>query len=386
MCIPVRATALKTFSVSADAIIDKASFVKAFAAGGRDAALLLRPPHFGKTFFTRQLRMSFDADASPQQTAQDPLGVLSLDFSQISAATLAADLHQALRNGMADFFRRYPVAGSEALLAETQTSPATCFSRFVQLARKTSVRRIFVIIDDYDRFARDALQHDRSLFQACTTPAGVFQQFLARLKHFHDAGTVSHLFFTGVFNIGTGPLTVCDISRCPEFAAVCGFTAGDVKTLIQRRLDAGDPRSANGILQSLRSECPPYRFSTVPEAPAVFSPASVLRLLIPLEYRKSATEAGLKEHCSSNLLNTLLNLSPKGVTDQLYAATLGHPIDCISLPGLVQLNSHNAFNWPEALSALYGLGCLTFAANVASAAPQYVDPRQYLSTYCRGGV
>ena len=103
-----------------------------------------------------------------------------------------------------------------------------------------------VLIDEYDNFANTILAHrGAEAYESFTHGGGFYRSFFATLKAGagHDGG-VERMFITGVspitmddvtsgFNIGT------NISLLPEFNELLGFTAAEVRAILESYRDHG---------------------------------------------------------------------------------------------------------------------------------------------------
>ena len=105
---------------------------------------------------------------------------------------------------------------------------------------------LYVLIDEYDNFANTILAYrGAEAYQSFTHGGGFYRNFFATLKAgAGHGGGVERLFITGVspitmddvtsgFNIGT------NISLEPEFNELLGFTAAEVRTVLETYRDHG---------------------------------------------------------------------------------------------------------------------------------------------------
>ena len=105
---------------------------------------------------------------------------------------------------------------------------------------------LYVLIDEYDNFANTILAYrGAEAYQSFTHGGGFYRNFFATLKAgAGHGGGVERLFITGVspitmddvtsgFNIGT------NVSLEPEFNELLGFTAAEVRTVLETYRDHG---------------------------------------------------------------------------------------------------------------------------------------------------
>ena len=105
---------------------------------------------------------------------------------------------------------------------------------------------LYVLIDEYDNFANTILAHrGAAAYESFTHGGGFYRNFFATLKAgAGHGGGVERMFITGVspitmddvtsgFNIGT------NVSLMPEFNEVLGFTAAEVRAILESYRDHG---------------------------------------------------------------------------------------------------------------------------------------------------
>ena len=105
---------------------------------------------------------------------------------------------------------------------------------------------LYVLIDEYDNFANTILAHrGAKAYESFTHGGGFYRNFFATLKAgAGHGGGVERIFITGVspitmddvtsgFNIGT------NVSLMPEFNEVLGFTAAEVRSILETYRDHG---------------------------------------------------------------------------------------------------------------------------------------------------
>ena len=133
---------------------------------------------------------------------------------------------------------------------------------------------LYVLIDEYDNFANTVLAyHGAEAYHSFTHGGGFYRNFFAVLKGGADrsGGGLERLFITGVspitmddvtsgFNIGK------NISLHPDFNEMVGFTAAEVRNLVETYRDLGvfdqDVETAMGIMGQWYNG---YRFATAAE-------------------------------------------------------------------------------------------------------------------------
>ena len=94
---------------------------------------------------------------------------MRFDFSGIDSRGVLRGFIEKLLLGMGDFFRRYPMPGSGALLYGRYETPSELFRAFALFVQDRGGDKLYVIIDEYDQFANEILAADKSLFHAMTS-------------------------------------------------------------------------------------------------------------------------------------------------------------------------------------------------------------------------
>ena len=223
---------------------------------GTRYAVFLRPRRFGKSLLTSILEAYYDvyyADRFDEFFAGTDIGanptdergkylVLKFDFSAVSkeVSHVQASFSKYVAACCDAFVLKYadvlPHGLSDAVLEEPMSDDK--FNK-IALRMKSSGRKLYVIIDEYDNFANTILAESGvNAYNALCHGDGFFKDFFARLKA-ATSGTeapVTRLFITGVspvtmddvtsgFNIGT------NISLDPEFADLTGFRHDDLRAI-----------------------------------------------------------------------------------------------------------------------------------------------------------
>ena len=223
---------------------------------GTRYAVFLRPRRFGKSLLTSILEAYYDvyyADRFDEFFAGTDIGanptdergkylVLKFDFSAVSkeVSHVQASFSKYVAACCDAFVLKYadvlPHGLPEAVLEEPMSDDK--FNK-IALRMKSSGRKLYVIIDEYDNFANTILAESGvNAYNALCHGDGFFKDFFARLKA-ATSGTeapVTRLFITGVspvtmddvtsgFNIGT------NISLDPEFADLTGFRHDDLRAI-----------------------------------------------------------------------------------------------------------------------------------------------------------
>ena len=227
-------------------------------------AFLIRPRRFGKSlwvsllenYYDRWWGHEFDAVFAGTDIGHNPTTerhryvVLRFNFSAVNdnLETLEREFETYCHIELRGALERYPDLFSESALRRI-LAPPSITTRLSELFRYVSNHDIplYVLIDEYDNFANTVLaHHGADAYESFTHGGGFFRNFFATLKSGTDrsGGGIERLFVTGVspvtlddvtsgFNIGV------NISMDPDFNEMVGFTAAEVRRLVETYRDHG---------------------------------------------------------------------------------------------------------------------------------------------------
>ena len=226
-------------------------------------AFLIRPRRFGKScwvalmacYYDRTRADRFDTLFAGTDIARRPTPnrhryvILHFDFSAFD------DTLETLRERFETYcliVLRYALEDNGDLFPETVIdrilSHPSIDGTLNELCKYTARHGIplYVLIDEYDNFANTILAYrGAEAYQSFTHGGGFYRSFFATLKAgAGHGGGIERMFITGVspitmddvtsgFNIGT------NVSLQPEFNELLGFTAAEVRTVLETYRDHG---------------------------------------------------------------------------------------------------------------------------------------------------
>ena len=226
-------------------------------------AFLIRPRRFGKScwvsllenYYNRNRADRFDTLFAGTDVGRRPTAnrsryvILRFDFSTIDDTPETLREHfeyycfQQLRNSLETNADLFPEAAVRRILA----APAidTKLNELFLYAADHDVP-LYVLIDEYDNFANTILAYrGAEAYHSFTHGGGFYRNFFATLKAgAAHGGGIERMFVTGVspitmddvtsgFNIGA------NISLAPEFNEMLGFTAAEVRAVLETYRDLG---------------------------------------------------------------------------------------------------------------------------------------------------
>ena len=269
-------------------------------------AMFLRPRRFGKSLLCSILQCYYDIDYAGRfeeffgglDIGREPTAergkYLFIDFNFTGVEKRIDRVQDSFNEYCSerlDVFverqaGRLPEGTTAAVLAKR-----TCHEKFNTLTMrlKGSGLALYITIDEYDNFTNTILAESRESYEALCHGDGFFKQFFNELK-LATTGTdapVTRLFVTGVTPVTMDDVTsgfniAANISLNPAFAALTGFTHGDVRAMLAYyRAHAGFAFDEAAVFETMRRWYDNYRFSpeTGPdgkEPPRVANPTLVL--------------------------------------------------------------------------------------------------------------
>jgi len=242
--------------------VDKTRFVRRLEQ--ERYAFLIRPRRFGKSlwvsllenYYDRWWGHEFDATFAGTDIGSNPTAehhryvVLRFDFSAVNDKldTLEREFETYCLTELRGTLRRHPDLFPESAVREI-LGPPSIASKLTELFRYVGDHGIplYVLVDEYDNFANTVLAHHGAQeYESLTHGGGFYRNFFATLKAgtARSGGGIDRLFITGVspvtmddvtsgFNIGK------NISLHPDFNEMVGFTAAEVRRLVETYRDHG---------------------------------------------------------------------------------------------------------------------------------------------------
>ena len=249
-------------------------------------AMFLRPRRFGKSLLCSILQCYYDIDYAGRfeeffgglDIGREPTAergkYLFIDFNFTGVEKRIDRVQDSFNEYCSerlDVFverqaGRLPEGTTAAVLAKR-----TCHEKFNTLTMrlKGSGLALYITIDEYDNFTNTILAESRESYEALCHGDGFFKQFFNELK-LATTGTdapVTRLFVTGVTPVTMDDVTsgfniAANVSLNPAFAALTGFTHGDVRAMLAYyRTHAGFAFDEAAVFETMRRWYDGYRFS-----------------------------------------------------------------------------------------------------------------------------
>ncbi len=241
------------------AFVDKSLVIKYLDDYGTSKyPVLLRPRRFGKSTFMQMLKCYYDISYKDRYEdlfsgsriyeedlpSHNSYHVIDFDFSSVSTGdqdVLLNSFGVALTDGIDDFCLRYPDFAfdySELNLKDA----ATLFTEFTKAYRKFAKQQtLYVLIDEYDKFANEVLSKDLNLFLNITSKDGFLKNFYSAIKN-QAKNIIAKTFITGVSSVSLDSLTsgfniARNVTAFDCFNEYAGFTEDELELLIPKLVD-----------------------------------------------------------------------------------------------------------------------------------------------------
>ncbi|MBN1674614.1 MAG: ATP-binding protein [Kiritimatiellae bacterium] len=270
--------------------VDKTGYIHRMLAEGR-VYFLSRPRRFGKSLLVTTLKAIFEGRRdlfeglaiAGLEYDWAPHPVLHLDFSGERTTTTQA-LESFLASCVREFAARQGISpratGYTGVLRETLA------------ALGDSGKKAAVLIDEYDKPILDHIEDPARASEMRETLKGFYTTLKAGDAH------LRFVFLTGVskfakMSVFSGLNNLQDITLDARFAAVLGYTQGELERDFQDRIGAlseAEGSGAEACLAKIREWYNGYRFH--PAAAPVYNPFSTLLLFEKSEFGNYWFETG----------------------------------------------------------------------------------------------
>eukprot|EP01094_Clydonella_sp_ATCC50884_P022332 TRINITY_DN50_c0_g1_i4.p1 TRINITY_DN50_c0_g1~~TRINITY_DN50_c0_g1_i4.p1 ORF type:complete len:662 (-),score=92.27 TRINITY_DN50_c0_g1_i4:186-2171(-) len=406
--------------------VDNSRFIKELEQQA-ESNILLRPPRFGKSLFANMLARYYDVNTTQEQFerwfggldifehAKSAEGlksarqyhVLKLNFSidvvpahgQDRMTWIAGNLRAHIYANLTRFASKY------GLSADIREANFAYSLEKVTEAIHSRGGRLYVIVDEYDRFA-NKLMLDADLGAYESIVAGKSGQALSSpIRSFFE--TLKMLAEDGTFRsytTGIAPIALADASGAnhmwslthePDFADVCGFKRADVETALAH-VDLR-PHDVKFALNLMEKYYDGYRFDGSTEP--LYNPTLCLFFLDklvedPSYFLEELQEPDIMDVMTDDNVNVsenvvgLVQRAPGGC-EAVLAARSGEPLDT-RLSGTYRLRQFlspaegesSSTDASQAATMMYHHGLLTYSATRKLVVPNLIAKHRLLHQAC----
>lgn len=370
------------------AFADKTGFIEGLDTKSMSRfPLLLRPRCFGKSAFILMLKCFYDISYKDRYeelfsktaiyekdlSSKNTYHVIDFDFSGIlgrDVNTLVNGFIIAIKSGIADFKKRYPDFVFNPAKNETKT-PSGLLKTFLSAYKTFSSKKLlYVMIDEYDNFARNLLFRDEEQSKTITEAYGFIAAFYETIKSGAN-DCISKTFITGVLPVSLNSLVSgfdisLNVTSEPKFSTYAGFTEEELGVLIPKLVDTDKfGVSVSNLITLMKPVYGGYCFSAA-SPKTVFNSSLCLFYLheIAEQEQLAPPELCLAPSCDhyGKKLEHLLNTAGAGLADDILDTYLSGK--CFFVSQLYQnfdLIGNTDRDREKLLSILYHLGYLTTA-------------------------
>lgn len=243
--------------------------------------MYVRPKKFGKTLFSSTLENYYDikkADKFEKLFGNTYIGknstknrnryyILKFDFANIDTTTKETTLQgfkKVVEESIKSFIDKYNVENRMDLFIKEDDEPEMMFLKFITMFEISKPdEKIYVIIDNYDSFAKELHEGKGDLFQDLFAKKEKIRFFYEILKEGTES-IIDRIFITGLTPITLDGLTSgfnisYDITQNRRYNEMMGFTNEE---LIQMMEDIGiDKKEQEELLSIMKENYGGYRFS-----------------------------------------------------------------------------------------------------------------------------
>jgi len=368
--------------------------------------VLLRPRRFGKSTFVQMLKCFYDISYQDRYEelfsgtkiydlnlpTHNSYHVIDFDFSAVSTGdkeVLLTSFFVAVTDGINDFRRRYTDFVFD-YSGVNKIDTATLFTEFAIAYKNYSLsQNLYVMIDEYDKFANEILSQNLELFLDITGKNGFLKTFYSAIKN-QAKSTIAKTFITGVSSVSLDSLTsgfniARNVTSKACFNEYAGFTEDELSILIPKLVDVENLGvSTKDVIERMKPVYDGYCFSSK-------SDKTVYNSSMCLYYLDEVREKGvfinpedyLDPACDQDgyKLEQLFSLADKETVDKIIDRYLqGAPFNLLKLSENINLNQVRKYSREQLLSMLYYLGYLTVNRNsTLDSGISLVIPNQFMS-------
>ena len=240
--------------------------------------LFLRPRRFGKSLWLSTLINYYDVAKAADferlfghlAVGQNPTPlhnqylVMKWDFSAIRSHgtidQIERDLHDFINVWVTNFVEDY--RDLVTLNVQIHQNALTTFLSLLAAINRCPYK-LYLFIDEYDNFANEVMMgsqgQNQKRYQDLVSGEGMFKTLFKNLKMVGSGNGLDRVFMTGVSPIVMNDVTSGanvneDVTWLPYFSDLCGFSEGEVVSLIHQIVDEGQlpAEKVDEVLEQMR--------------------------------------------------------------------------------------------------------------------------------------
>ncbi|MCK4258999.1 MAG: AAA family ATPase, partial [Halanaerobiales bacterium] len=256
--------------------IDKTKYIEILESYGEDYIFFLRPRRFGKSLFLSMLESYYDINTKAQfeqlfnglYIGENPTPdansyyILKFNFSGLNTSSqeiLISDFSSLVLEALNKFCEIYNLDFEYT----KEGLPSVVLRSFLNRVESKISEKIYVLIDEYDHFAKELLSFQVEVFEETISKTGFVRKWYEVLKNGTATGIIDRIFVTGVSPITLDSLTsgfniASNLTRDPNLNEMMGFTEAEVLSLLKDIVDMTD---VNQLLPELKNYYNGYLFN-----------------------------------------------------------------------------------------------------------------------------
>jgi len=362
--------------------VDKTRYIELLEKVDPPYQLIVRPRRFGKTLFTLTLQAYYDIAAAKDfernfagtyigehKTAlANSFRIIHFDFSVISSDDFNGDFIDKVRSGLSSFCSTYKFKEGTQLINKDYPSAHRLFAAFIREYDNHFNESIYLIIDEYDQGANEALATSLESFKDLTRSGGILKTFYSQIKELASSGPIARVFITGVTSIQLDSMTsgfsiAENITNDARFATMFGFTESELKELIPQLVDLKKyGKTLDEVFTRMKEWYNGYCFNPK-RAKTVFNSSMCLNYLKQINLTGEEPDNMLDPSFVNSLgkIETLFSLGDRDFICSIIDKALSRKeIEFSGQLETIDLNMKGQLDEGDILSSLFYMGFLTF--------------------------
>ena len=249
----------ETLIVDKNIYIDRTGYIRAIENHSNRNLLFVRPRRFGKSlwvsilhyYYGVQHKDKFETLFGHLAIGKNPTPlrnsylILTFKFTKVDDEkdkSILSGFRQNVLTGITDCMKAYPSYFSATEIAEMDTIevPAHLIQKFFSLYKGKNIpHKLYLLIDEYDQFANELIEHDTENFKAIIAKLGFVPKFYEMIKNAAYEGIVNRFFATGVSPLTVDALTsgfniTSSLALDIDFHDLMGFKQAEVVYILQK--------------------------------------------------------------------------------------------------------------------------------------------------------
>ena len=398
---PYGTSSFEEFIQQDKAFVDKTMFIKTLDQLSTNYPIILRPRRFGKSTFISMLKYFYDRSLYNQYDqvffktqiykenleSHNSYHVIVFDFSGIEGNNrdqLSKHLSSSIiNNSILDFKNRYPTF-SFFIDEQDKNDPLLVLDNFFNCYRewlvkhpeeilqdpfgRPSIKKLYIIIDEYDNFANEILNTDREFFKRLTSQAGLLKTFYSKIKS-ATSHIVAKTFITGVSSVSLDSLTsgfniAKNISTLSSFNEYAGMTEDELRNIIKELVDYESYNiDLDYMLDAMRQTYNGYAFSKKANK-KLFNTSMCLRYIDEIREEETFVDPNRIFDAACNydptkLYDLIKFTEPKDLNMIIQTYYEGQVFEIENISESININQISQYDYTTVISILFYMGYLT---------------------------